>query len=170
MKNSAIEKLQAFCVIAAAAAFCALAFAPRASAQTPKRLVTQAVDDHELATLKGNVHPLARAEFDRGIVDDNEAMNRILLLLKRSDAQETALQLLMEEQQTAGSPNFHKWLTPAEFGKQFGPSDEDVQAVTDWLASQGFQGVKIGAGRTVIEFSGTVGQVRNAFHTEIRKY
>jgi subtilase family serine protease len=57
-------------------------------------------------------------------------MERILLLLKRSDAQEAALQTLMEQQQDKSSPNHHKWLTPDEFGKQFGPSDADPQAVT----------------------------------------
>jgi len=39
----------------------------------------------------------------------------------------------------------------------------------DWLTRQGFQEIKVGAGRTAIEFSGSVGQVRNAFHTEIHQ-
>jgi len=68
------------------------------------------------------------------------------------------------------SPNFHNWLTPEQFGKQFGPADADIQTVTDWLAHQGFQQIKVGAGRTAIEFSGNVAQVRNAFHTEIHQF
>src|SRR6266851_5340307 len=97
-------------------------------------------------------------------------MPRILLLLKRSDQQEAALQSLMEAQQDKSSPNYHAWLTPDQFGKQFGASDTDLQAVTDWLTAQGFQDVRVAAGRTVIEFSGSAGQVQNAFATQIQNY
>ena len=76
----------------------------------------------------------------------------------------------MDEQQSKDSPNFHQWLTPQQFGAQFGPADADVQAVTDWLTRQGFQGIKGGAGRSTIEFSGNVSQVRNAFHTEVHHF
>ncbi|HVS88798.1 MAG TPA: protease pro-enzyme activation domain-containing protein [Candidatus Acidoferrum sp.] len=142
-----------------------------AGAQTrPTRVrITEAVDEANLVQLRGNVHPLARAEFDQGVVADSQPMNRILLLLQRSPEQQAALSNLMEEQLTKSFPNYHKWLTPEEFGKQFGPADADIQAVTAWLGSHGFQGIKVGKGRTVIEFSGNVGQVRNAFHTEIHQ-
>jgi subtilase family serine protease len=76
----------------------------------------------------------------------------------------------MEEQQAKGSANYHAWLTPEDFGKKFGPADADVQAVTDWLTSRGFQSIKVAKGKAVVEFSGNVGQVRNAFGTEIHKF
>lgn len=120
--------------------------------------------------LHGNVHPLARAEFDQGPVADAQPLNRMLLLLKRSPEQETALQQLLEDQQNKSSPSYHAWLTPEQFGKQFGPADADIQSVTQWLASQGFTDVNAGPGRTVLEFSGTVASVRTAFHTEIHRY
>ncbi len=165
-------------VFATVLAFCGL----RVSAQTkpdsvsaaqavavPAR-ITQAIDDTQLAPLKGNIHSLARPEFDQGAVTDSAPMNRILLMLQRSPEQQTALAQLMLDQQDKSSPNFHKWLTPQQFGAQFGPADADVQTVTGWLASRGFQNIKVGQGRTIIEFSGNVGQVRNAFHTEIHQY
>ncbi len=132
--------------------------------------ITQAIDETQLVPMKGNVHPLARPEFDQGAVTDSAPMNRILLMLQRSPEQQAALTQLMLDQQDKSSPNFHKWLTPQEFGAQFGPADADVQTVTGWLASRGFENIKVGQGRTVIEFSGNVGQVRNAFHTEIHQY
>jgi hypothetical protein len=142
-----------------------------ASAQTqPVRArITEAVDETNRVQLRGNVHPLARPEFDQGVVADSQPMNRMLLLLQRSPEQQAALSALMEEQLTKGSPNYHKWLMPEEFGKQFGPADADIQAVTDWLTSHGFQVSKVSKGRTVIEFSGNVGHVRNAFHTEMHR-
>jgi subtilase family serine protease len=136
----------------------------------PVARITQAIDNTQLIRLRGNVHPLARPEFDRGAVADSMPMNRMLLLLQRSAEQKAALQKLLEEQQIKGSPNFHKWLTPDEFGNRFGPADADIQKITDWLASQGFQNFKVGAGRTAIEFSGNVGMVRSAFHTGIHKF
>jgi subtilase family serine protease len=97
-------------------------------------------------------------------------MERMLLVLKRSPAQETSLLKLLDDQQDKASPNYHKWLSPDEFGQQFGPSDQDIQTVTSWLGSHGFQIARVAKGRTVIEFSGTATQVQQAFHTEIHKY
>src|SRR6266849_2882167 len=132
--------------------------------------ITQAVDENNLVVLKGNVHPLARAEFDQGAVADGQPLNRMLLLLQRSADQESALRQLLDDQQSKSSPNYHAWLTPEQFGIQFGPADADVQAVTQWLTSHGFTGINMGPGRQVIEFSGTSGQVRSAFRTEIHRF
>src|ERR1700719_2607328 len=138
-------------------------------ARVPAR-VMDTVDDTNRTVLRGNVHPKARAEFDNGAVADATPVTRILLLLQRSAEQEAALRQLMEEQQSKNSPNYHAWLTPADFGKKFGPADADVQTVTDWLTSHGFQNIRVANGKTVMEFSGNAGQVRKAFATEIHRY
>jgi hypothetical protein len=135
----------------------------------PQR-ITAAIDSRNLTTLHGNVHPMARAALDQGAAADAQALHRMLLLLKRSPEQEAALQELLGDQQDKGSGRYQRWLTPEQFGAQFGPADADVETVTQWLASQGFSNVIVGVGRTAIEFSGNAGQVRNAFHTQIRRY
>ncbi len=132
--------------------------------------VTDRVDTSRLVTLPGNTHPLARAQYDQGAAPADLPMNRMMLVLKRSPDQETALQNLLTEQQTTTSANFHKWVTPTQFGQQFGPADADIQAVTSWLASYGFQSIKVSNGRTIIEFSGTAAQVQAGLHTTIHKY
>src|SRR5437899_8742684 len=143
----------------------------RAAAQTgPPPRITEAVDEKNLVVLPGNVHPLARPEFDQGVVADAQPLKRILLLLQRSPDQESTLRQLLDEQQSKSSPSYRAWLTPEQFGQQFGPADADIQTVTQWLSSQGFMDIKVAAGRTVIEFSGNVAQVRNAFHTEIHRF
>jgi len=169
MKNFGNKKQRVLCAFAAMAMLCAFASAPGARAQAPKRLVTQEVDESKRVALRGNVHPLARAEFDQGAIADTQPVNRIYLLLNRSAEQQTALDKLMREQMDASSPNFHKWVTPEEYGAQFGPSDEDVTAVKSWLGAQGFTGIKTNAGKTIVEFNGTVGLVKRAFRTEIHK-
>ena len=139
-------------------------------AQSAPVLVTQAVDNSVRTSLPGNVHPLARAEFDRGEAQAELSLTRMLLVLKRSLEQETALRGLIDDQQDKNSPNYHQWLTPEDFGARFGPSDYDVAAVTNWLKVSGFEVTSVSNGRTVIEFSGTAGLVKQAFGTTIHKY
>jgi Pro-kumamolisin, activation domain/Bacterial Ig-like domain (group 3) len=143
-----------------------------ASAQTlaPETRITQAVDNAQLTVLKGNVYTLARAEFDRGVAPSSLPMERMTLVLRPTPEQAAGLATLLDEQQDQSSPNYHKWLTPMQFGQQFGASEPDIQTITSWLQSQGFQVNHIANGRNVIEFSGTAGQVQQAFHTAIHKY
>ena len=149
---------------------CLLAVASPLLAQQAPALVTQPVDNSVRTILPGNVHPLARAEFDRGEAPPNLALHRMLLVLKRSDQQETALRRLIENQQYKKSSSYHQWLTPEEFGARFGPADSDIAAVTNWLQQSGFQIAQVSKGRTVIEFSGTAGQVKQAFGTAIHQF
>jgi hypothetical protein len=132
--------------------------------------ITQAVDEKNLVVLKGNVHPLARPEFEQGLAPLNLPMQRMLLVLKRSPEQDAALTKLLDDQQDRSSAQYHKWLTPIQFGQQFGPADSDIQKVTTWLQVHGFQGVYPSKGRAVIEFSGTAGQVQEAFGVAIGKF
>ncbi|HTU02863.1 MAG TPA: S53 family peptidase, partial [Candidatus Sulfotelmatobacter sp.] len=148
------------CVLAAASAL-------RASdGQAP----AGAIDESNLVTLHGNTHPLARPEFDRGPVDEEMALKEMTLVLRASPQQEAALAKLMAEQQDRASPNYHRWLTPEEFGARFGPSVATIRQVTAWLESHGFQIEHVANGRRQITFSGTAGQVRAAFHTSIHKF
>ena len=149
------------------AAVLAQSVAPQAPVE-PR--VTRAVDDAQLTTLRGNTHPLALARFDRGAALPTMPLERMLLVLKRSPEQDSALITLLDQQQDKSSPNYHKWLKPEEFGKRFGPADADMQVVTAWLQTHGFQVNNVSQGRNVIEFSGTASMVQEAFHTEVHRY
>ncbi len=94
----------------------------------------------------------------------------MLLVLQRSPQQETALRGLIDDQQDKHSASYHQWLTPEKFGASFGPADSDIAAVTNWLQASGFQVAQVSKGRTIIEFSGTAGLVKQAFGTAIHKY
>jgi hypothetical protein len=176
MKASSRYGLHSVVVLAfAALLFCAPVLAQRRDAQSqatlaaPRPLITQPVDETKLTVLKRNTHPLARPEFDLGTAPATLPMKRMLLVLKRSPEQESALEELLDDQQDRSSPSYHKWLTPEDYGKQFGPTDTDIQTITAWLQSHGFQ-VGSTKGRTVLEFSGSASQVQEAFHTTIHKY
>ena len=132
--------------------------------------ITEPVEEGRRMVLKGNVHPLARSAFEVAAAPPDLPMERMLLVLKRSEEQETALAKLLDDQQDKLSPDYHKWVTPEQFGQQFGPADSDIQAVTSWLQGHGFSIAEVSRGRTVIEFSGTAAQVQETFHTAIHKY
>ncbi len=160
---------RAFLLVASLMA-CLFVIASPLLAQQPPALVTQQVDNSVRTVLTGNVHPLARAEFDQGEAPADLVLHRLMLVLKRSAQQETTLRRLIENQQYKKSSSYHQWLTPVEFGAQFGPVDSDIAAVTNWLQASGFQVSPVSNGRTIIEFSGTAGQVKQAFGTAIHKY
>ena len=132
--------------------------------------ITEALDESHRIKLSGNTVPMARPQLDRGAAPPDLAMDRMQLVLTRSPQQQSALHALLEAQQDSSSPSFHKWLTPDQFGQQFGAADQDIQAVSSWLQSHGFQVNRIARGKNVIEFSGTAELVSNAFHTEIHKF
>ncbi len=77
---------------------------------------------------------------------------------------------LNNDQQDKSSPDYHRWLTPEEFGERFGPVQEDIDVIVAWLESYGFRLNNVAPGRRSIEFSGTAKQVHRAFHTEMHKY
>ena len=133
-------------------------------------LISQAVDESARVVLSGNTHPLATRAADRGAVSPSMPANRMLLLLRRSPEEEVALDSMIESLHDRNSANFHKWLTPQQFGAQWGAADSDIAAVTAWLQSHGFEVKGPTAGRTAIEFSGTAGQIQETFHTAIHSY
>ncbi len=131
------------------------------------RTIHEAINENKLTTLEGNMRPEATAANDRGAVSADFAMNHMLLQLKRSPASEAALKQFIEEVQDSKSPNFHKWLTPAQFAASYGVASGDVETVSAWLQSRGFTVNGVQPSGLMIDFSGTAGQVHSAFHTEI---
>lgn len=141
-----------------------------ANPQASSSSLASSIDESQTVTLHGNVHPMARVEFDLGAAIPSTQLNRMLLLLKSSSEQQAALDGLVAAQQDPHSPFFHQWLTPAQFGARFGSSDADLALVSAWLAAHGFTVDEIPSSRRLIVFSGTAGQLRGAFHTELRRY
>jgi subtilase family serine protease len=149
---------------------CALVFAVAGQISSPRSQITASIDNSKLLVLRGNVHPWAQARFDRGPAPASLPLQRMMLVLKNTPEQTVALQELLKEQQNPESPDYHNWLTPQEFGQQFGASEADIQKIAGWLKSEGFTVDDVANGRNLIEFSGNAGQVAAAFHAEIHKY
>ena len=149
--------------------FLSLAFTSTLGAQVGPRIVERP-DNGVVVRMPGTVHPFVGLATQIGRAPGNLPMERMLLHLQSSAEQRAALAQLLADQQDLGSPRYHAWLTPEQFGEQFGPAQQDLDAVTGWLQSHGFQVTEVAAGRRAIEFSGTARQVEAAFHTQINRY
>ena len=77
---------------------------------------------------------------------------------------------MLKAQQDPSSPSYHQWLTPQQYGAEFGLTEGDISKVTVWLQSQGFTVDKVAQNRNAIWFSGTAALAEAAFHTQIHKY
>jgi subtilase family serine protease len=97
-------------------------------------------------------------------------MERMILSLRLDPQKQAELEKYLIELHDPESPNFHRWLSPEEFGARFGPSSEDIDDVSGWLTSHGFVIEEVGKGRSWINFSGTAYQVERAFRTRIHDY
>lgn len=128
------------------------------------------VDRFQTRALTGNIHPRARLQFDAGPLDPSLRLDHVMLMFRRSNAQQTALDQLLLEQQTLSSPNYHNWLSPDQFGDRFGLSRNDTAKIASWLQSEGLAVDEISRGRNWVEFSGTAGQIQTALRTTLRRY
>jgi len=133
-------------------------------------LSAAALDERQTVTLAGNTRPEARvAANDRQAVSDDMRLEHIQLQLKRSPAQERAVEAFVDSLTDRASPNYHRWLTAVEFGRRFGVAQADVARITGWLKAKGLTVNFVYPSRMVVDFSGTAGQVSRVFNTEIHR-
>jgi len=153
----------------AAMILCTVSAMAQDSRITQRRIV-EPVDSLQRTVLAGNIHPKALPANDQGRVAPSLPVPYITIALAPSASQQADLDKFLVEQQTPGSPNYHHWLTPEEYGQRFGVSDTDITKITQWLQSQGLNLLSVARGRNWIAASGTAAQVEAAFQTEIHSY
>ena len=132
--------------------------------------ITGAVNESELVQLSGSTHPLALAKFDQGPVADSLPMEHMYVVLRRSQEYESALEQQIGALHDPSSANYRQWLTADQLGREFGPSQEDIKTVVGWLSSHDLKVNLVHRSGLTIDISGTAGQVRDAFHTEIHAF
>ena len=124
----------------------------------------------DLAPLAGNVHKLAIPRFDVGAAPSSLRLTGLDVVFAKTPEQERALQALLSAQQDPKSAQYHKWLTPAQYGQRFGASDATLAAVTNWLKSNGLVVGQVPMGRGHLPFSGSKTQIENALRTRIHLF
>lgn len=128
------------------------------------------IDNGNRVTLPNSHTTRINGATDLGAVAPDKLLTGITLVFSRSSAQEQALQSLLAAQLDPSSPQFHQWLTPAQFGAQFGLADADLAAAQAWLQQQGFTNLSVSPSRDRISFDGTASQVATAFGAGLHNY
>jgi subtilase family serine protease len=167
--STAFRPIRRFFLVSLLALIAFAAPVHRALGQVADR-IPASLSATDTTALKGSLHPLARAQYDQGRAAASTPLSYMTMTFAPSATQEAALQALLAAQQNPASPLYHKWLTPAQFGAQFGMSSNDIATAEAWLQAQGFTVLDVANGRNAIHFSGTVAQVDSAFHTEMHRY
>jgi subtilase family serine protease len=76
-----------------------------------------------------------------------------------------ALDALVADQQNPRSANYRKWLTPEQFGAQFGPAPSSIANVREALQAKGF--TVLGVTGRAVQVSGTAAMFTDAFSTAL---
>lgn len=139
------------------------------AAAAPPTLINAPIDESSLVTLPGNTRPEAIGANDLGVVADSLPIQHMQLLLRRSPEQAQALDRVIDALHDPRSPSYHQWLSAVDFGRTYGLAPADIRAVTAWLQGHGFRVNGVATGAATVDFSGTAGAVRDAFHTEIHR-
>ncbi len=140
-----------------------------AATARPSVRITSKIDNAATVRLSGT-HPAIVEHATVGArLPASKQLSHMMLVLAPSETQTLALHTLMDQQQDKTSSNYHKWLTPDTYAQSFGIATEDLAQVTAWLQDQGFTVNSVSKGTRVITFSGTVGNVETAFHTQMNR-
>src|SRR5208282_6220155 len=92
---------------------------------------------------------------------------QLVMRVRFATRNRAALNKLLSEQQDQKSPNYRHWLTPKEFTQRFGPLQSDLDTVSNWLASEGFEVRSSSLAERYLEFSGPERLAERSFHTLI---
>ena len=124
-------------------------------------------DQNQPAPLNGNIAPLvAQAQFLQAD-DPNQQLNlSIGLQLRNPSDLNNLLNAIYDPQ----SSQYHHYLTPDAFNQLFAPTSDQVQQVVAYLQSQGLTVSSIAPNNLLIDVTGTVGAVQQAFNTQINNY
>ena len=121
---------------------------PLANSRTPQEVVSGT------AQLLGPYAPSAKLRLVLGLNPPNMAQEEQFL----------------RELQDKKSPNFHKFLTAAQWNARFAPSVQDEQAVVDWATSNGLTVTKRYPNRLIVDVEGATQTIEKAFAIQINSY
>lgn len=81
-----------------------------------------------------------------------------------------ALTNFLEKLYDPSSPDYHHYLSPEEFDARFGPTEQDYQAVIDYVTSNGFIVTARHPNRMILEVSAPVTNIEHAFKVKMQTY
>jgi len=130
------------------------------------RVVVRA-DQNQRVTLSGQAVPLIQQARLMQAVDPNQQLNLSIGLQLRNPADLDSLLSAIYDPQ---SPQYHQYLTPDQFNQLFAPAPDQVQQVVSFLQGQGLTVTSIAPNNLLIDATGSVAQVEQAFNIQINNY
>jgi subtilase family serine protease len=95
---------------------------------------------------------------------------RMSIAMTLSLRNETELDSLLQRLYDPQSPDYRRFLTVQQFTEQFGPTEEDYNAVVSFAESQGLTVSAATANRLVVEATGSVAAIESAFRVKMQVY
>lgn len=77
---------------------------------------------------------------------------------------------LLKQLYNPASPQYHQWLTTAEYAARFGPTAAESAAVQDFLKAQGFTVTYVHPNNMYVNARGTVATAQKAFNVQINRF
>ena len=77
---------------------------------------------------------------------------------------------LLQQIYDPASPNYHHYLTPQQFTEQFGPTEQDYQAVIAFAKANGLAVTATHPNRVLLDVNGSVADIEKALHVTMRVY
>jgi subtilase family serine protease len=118
-------------------------------------------------TIPGNVAPALQDATYMNHSDPNAVLTIVVGLKRHNEAEFTDL---LDRLYDADSPDYHRWITPTDFLAKFSPSQADVEAVRQHLESHGLTVKRVSDNRVLVQATGTVAQIEEAFAININVY
>jgi len=102
-----------------------------------------------------------------GLLPSTQRLNLAIMLPVRNHSELTSLLGRMYD---PASPDYHQFLTVAQFTERFGPTEQDYQAVVAFARANGFTVTDTPSNRLLVDINGSVGQIEKAFHVGMKVY
>ncbi|HTX20808.1 MAG TPA: protease pro-enzyme activation domain-containing protein [Candidatus Aquilonibacter sp.] len=120
-----------------------------------------------MRTLRGDVPPVVAHLSPNGTLPGTTQLHLAIGLPLHNRAELTEL---LQQLYDPASPNYHKFLTPAEFTARFGPTEADYAAVKDFARAHGFAVTGTYDNRLLLDVTGSAAAANSAFHVTLRTY
>ena len=101
---------------------------------------------------------------------DMPASDMMSVAVSLNPRDQSGLQAFLAAVSDPNSPQYHQYLTPGEFTARFGPTQADVAKVTDYLTSAGLTVQDVSPNRQVVDATGPVSMMEQAFNTHLSNY
>ncbi len=121
----------------------------------------------ERRVLPGHV-PAAVEQFQLQATGRLPVTNQLRLAIGLPLRKQAALNELLQQLYDPRSANFHKFLTPEQFTEQFGPTEQDYQAVIQFAEGNGLTVAGTHPNRVVLDVEGGVADIERAFQVTLR--